>query len=455
MNHLRPVIWSKGTLLTPQHLQLQDRFVESLLNFHLDATTFCPWGFSKLDINTDKLREGFFEINQASGILPDGLLFSMPHPDERPRTLRIELDKLEQSTEIYLSIPAYREGGMNVSRGISEGGPTDRPLDATRYRSSVELVRDETSPTSERSVPLARKNFRFLRSDESKGSISLRVARVRRGTGPAKLELDPTHIPPIIDIESSPYLRRLVKGLIEVLSGTSGELGRRRGERNESLADFSAADIPNFWLLYTVNSYIPLLRHILESRRGHPAHLFDVMLSLAGSLTTFSPNVRVQNLPIYDHERLGECFTDLDANLRILLQTNIKVNFESLTLKTSGSFFYRTALTEDRYFKGTQMYLAMAADLPDAELVESAQRLLRISSGDRTQDLVGYSSGGLTLRHSPSPASIPVKLKYKYFALNQSGPEWDFIQRARSLAVYVPSKFPNPELELWIVLPNS
>src|SRR4029453_13809307 len=131
MNHLRPVIWSKGTLLTPQHLQLQDRFVESLLNFHLDATTFCPWGFSKLDINTDKLREGFFEINQASGILPDGLLFSMPHPDERPRTLRIELDKLEQSTEIYLSIPAYREGGMNVSRGISEGGPTDRPLDAT------------------------------------------------------------------------------------------------------------------------------------------------------------------------------------------------------------------------------------------------------------------------------------------------------------------------------------
>ena len=30
MKRLQPVVWQKGTLLTPQHLQIQDRFIESL-----------------------------------------------------------------------------------------------------------------------------------------------------------------------------------------------------------------------------------------------------------------------------------------------------------------------------------------------------------------------------------------------------------------------------------------
>ena len=33
MRQLQPVIWSKGTFLTPQHLQTRDRFLESVLQF--------------------------------------------------------------------------------------------------------------------------------------------------------------------------------------------------------------------------------------------------------------------------------------------------------------------------------------------------------------------------------------------------------------------------------------
>jgi type VI secretion system protein ImpJ len=37
------VIWSKGTFLTPQHLQAQDRFIENQLQFQIDALNFRPW----------------------------------------------------------------------------------------------------------------------------------------------------------------------------------------------------------------------------------------------------------------------------------------------------------------------------------------------------------------------------------------------------------------------------
>jgi type VI secretion system protein ImpJ len=53
------------------------------------------------------------------------------------------------------------------------------------------------------------------------------------------------------------------------------------------------------------------------------------------------------------------------------------------------------------------------------------------------------------------PGAIPVKLNFQYFALTQTGPAWESIQRARNFAAYVPGDLPNPQAELIIVLPQS
>ena len=47
MRQLQPVLWTKGTLLSPQHLQTQDRFLEDLLRFRIEALAYCPWGDRK------------------------------------------------------------------------------------------------------------------------------------------------------------------------------------------------------------------------------------------------------------------------------------------------------------------------------------------------------------------------------------------------------------------------
>jgi len=46
-------------------------------------------------------------------------------------------------------------------------------------------------------------------------------------------------------------------------------------------------------------------------------------------------------------------------------------------------------------------------------------------------------------------------LKYQYFSLNQSGPAWEAVRRARNLAAYVPEDLPKPQLELLILLPQN
>jgi type VI secretion system protein ImpJ len=63
---------------------------------------------------------------------------------------------------------------------------------------------------------------------------------------------------------------------------------------------------------------------------------------------------------------------------------------------------------------------------------------------------------GISIKHMTNPPSaIPMKLKYQYFTLNQAGPAWEAVTRARDFAAYIPGDFPNPDLELLILLPQA
>jgi type VI secretion system protein ImpJ len=46
-------------------------------------------------------------------------------------------------------------------------------------------------------------------------------------------------------------------------------------------------------------------------------------------------------------------------------------------------------------------------------------------------------------------------MNYQYFSLNQSGPAWEAITRARNLAAFVPGDFPTPQMDLLILLPEE
>jgi type VI secretion system protein ImpJ len=447
---LEPVIWAKGTVLNPQHLQIQDRFLVDSLQFHLQALNFRPWGFQRLRIDQQALATGTFTLLEAVGILADGLLFDIPESDPAPSPRGIA-DRFAADQEIlavYLAIPHYREQGLNVANGI-------RDVEA-RYRAEVEMVRDDNTGQSERPVMMARKNFRLLFEGESQeGSSVMQVANVRK-TAAGLYQLDPHFVAPMLDLSASDYLLSIARRLVEILSAKSSTLAGSRRQKNQSLADFTASDIASFWLLYTINTAFPIISHLYETRGGHPEALFSAMLQLAGSLTTFSQKVHPRDLPVYNHEDLGACFTELDEKLRFLLETVVPSNFVSLPLKLVQPNIYAVSIDRDEYLKNTRMYLAISADTGQAELIGRVPHLVKICSADYIDLLVQKALQGVPLIHSVSPPSaIPLKLNYQYFSLSQSGGPWETIVRARNLAAYVPGDFANPQLELIVLLPAA
>lgn len=450
MKQLQPVLWSKGTFLTPQHLQLQDKFLEDSMNFRVQALNFCAWGFSELVLDQELLTEGQLAVSRASGIFPDGLVFEIPGSDQPPpsKSLAEFFDPGMNDLDIYLTVPDYKDKGLNVA---APGQTT-----SSRYVAEIAAIRDENTGTGEKPVQIARKNLRLLAANESReGSSVLRIANVEK-TETGSFRLNPRFVPPLLEVRANDYLQGLISGILEILSAKSSQLSASRRQKNLSLADFTTADIANFWLLYTVNSNIPVLSHIFLGQRCHPEELFSALTALGASLTTFSSTIRPRDLPVYDHFNLGKVFTELDEKLRILLETVVPTNVVSLPLKHVKNTVYATAIDQDKYLNNTRMYLAVSADANEETILRSVPQLVKACSATHIEQLISKALPGIPLTYIPSPpGAIPVKMKYQYFSLNQSGAAWESVARARNFAVHVPAEIPNPQMELVILLPQT
>ena len=447
---MQPVLWTKGVLLSPQHFQTQDRYLEDLLEFQLSSLAASPWGFRRLEIDREALASGSFALTTAVGILPDGLLFDLPGSESAPQPKALEgaFAQDQQWLDVYLGAPAYHDGGRNVS-GLN------RDRDA-RYRVEELLLRDEITGQSERPIQVARRNFRFLFGGESlEGTSALHVARVTK-SATGDYQLDPQFVPPLVDILASGHLMSIARRLTEILAAKSTTLASGRRQKNQSLAEFGVADVASFWLLYTINSALPELRHIFETRRGHPIELYRAMLALAGSLTTFSGTVHPRDLPAYEHDQLSTCFNTLDVQLRELLETVVPATMVTLPMTLVQPSVYATALDEERYLAAPQLYLAITVEGRSTDVAARGPHLLKVSAASQLDTLIRQALPGITLTHVPNPPSaVSMKLNYHYFLLQKSGQAWEAVARSRNVAAYVPAEFVNAQLELVIVLPKA
>jgi type VI secretion system protein ImpJ len=446
---MQPVLWTKGVLLSPQHFQTQDRFLEDLLEFQLAALAFSPWGFQRLEVDREALASGTFALSAASGAMPDGLLFDMPLSESAPPPKPLEgaFGPDQDALDVYLGIAEYRYGGHNVS-GL------DRERDA-RYRAEELLRRDETTGQAERPIQVARRNFRILFAGESfDGTIALRVARITRTA--AGYQLDSRFVPPLIDIQASDYVMAIARRLVEILSTKSTALASTRRQKNQSLAEFGIADVASFWLLYTINTFFPELRHIYETRRGHPETLYRAMLGLTGALTTFSGTIHPRDLPAYEHDNLSACFTKLDTQLRDLLETVVPATTVSLPMRLVQPSIYAAALDQEKYLAAPQIYLAVSVEGRSTDVPVRGASLLKVSAAGQLETLIRQALPGVPMTYVPNPPStVAMKLNFHYFLLQKSGAEWEGIARARNVAAYAPAELVNPQLELVIVLPKS
>lgn len=448
MASLQKVLWSEGLFIAPHHFQQWDRYHEDVLNFRIRALTTFMWGAEELKFNEEALENGVFELVRCRAVLPDGVPVDIPDVDPPPPT-RNFMDHFPPTAErmdVFLALPAARTG---VASGAAGQPAADFQA---RYVPVQVQVSDENTGENTMPVTLAAKNLRLLFGEESLDNhAALKIAEVRR-TVEGKMVLDENYIPPALSLGAARPLTDIVRRLLEILSAKSTTLGEQRRQKAAGVADFTTTDVANFWLLHTVNAYVPIMMHFHHVQRVHPEQLYLAMARLAGELMTFVTEGHPSELPKYLHTDLTRTFSELDRRLRVLLETVIPTRCVPIPLERTKESLYVGRILDERLPATAEFFLAVYAKLPEAQLIERVPRKSKIASLDTINYLLGQALPGVLLRPVPvPPGPIPARMGFKYFRLEKLGTYWDTIAASRNICIYFPAEFPDLRLELYAV----
>jgi type VI secretion system protein ImpJ len=442
MSVYNKVVWSEGLFLQPQHFQQQDRYLERYIETRCQSLIANGWGFTEIEFERDYLSIGKLSLRRASGVFPDGTPFRMPEDDPLPQP--IDLDSQVRDELMYLALPLRRPGGLDTDRN---GG-----MDGLARHQVRELhARNEVSGSGEPvllEVGALRTRF-LLASDATDAYACLPLAHIVECRSDKQVIFDDNFIPSVLHARAAGRLASFTTELLGLLHQRGEALGSRVAETGRG----GAAEFAEFLMLQTINRVEPLLAHHAASAGLHPHELYQLCVSVAGDLSTFTTTARrPPAFPAYRHDHLRESFepviTSLRASLSVVLdRTAIPIALES------RKFGISVAIVPDRTLYGTAVFiLAVRADMPSEELRKSFPAQLKIGPAERISDLIRLGLPGVPVLPLPvAPRQIPFHAGFAYFELNQSSELWAQLKASGGLALHVGGQFPGLTMEFWAI----
>ncbi len=245
MRSLSPVVWFEGMHLGPHQFQAQNRYFQDSIQFATSLLWFENYGLVGCELSAEALENGQAVLVHARGIFPDGLVFEMPDSDAvpPPRDIAEVFPPTRSKVTVYLAVPPERVDQRNYGLE-TQGGQK------IRFLAEPKALFDETTGRDERSIQLGRKNVRLLLETEDSGDlVRLPIARIMR-SGSGRFMLDPTFIPPCLDITASTRLMTMLGRQISLLEDRSSSLALSAGEQPSA----SLHELTRFWFLHTINA---------------------------------------------------------------------------------------------------------------------------------------------------------------------------------------------------------
>ncbi len=436
------VLWSEGMFLQPQHFQQHDRYLEDRSTASSGIGTPCAWGIRRLRIDDELLAFGKFALTELVGILPDGTPFDAPASDPLPPPL--EFDERFSSQIIYLALPLRRPN-------TAESGSAAEVETIVRYRAGELTVRDNTvGADTETTLIIGRLDLRLLLEQQQRaGYACCGVARVLECRADRQVLLDPSYIPPHVDVQVAPRFANF----LEEFNGLLQRQAEVRAGRVRGVGRGGVADWADFLLLQLLNRAEPVVHHLSQVRGLHPEALYRYLLGLAGELATFaSASKRPPAFPPYRHEDLDATFTPLFERLREFLNREYVERASAIPIQ-ERQFGFRIALVDDRSLLANARFVLAAQANMDAQLLRSRlPAQTKIGPVEKIQELVKLALPGIALRPLPTPPlEIPYHAGCDYFELDRNNEFWKQLQNGGGFGLHIGGEFPGLTLELWAI----
>lgn len=435
MLHPRKPIWTEGLFMTPQHLQQSDTYHEALLHARVHALCKFDWGITDAQFDERSLSAGQLKLVKCHGVFPDGTPFLIGEDGEdqaESRTIEGHFPAAVDALDVFLAVPNMRESQANTALDPAKAGP------AVRFVAEQASIPDLNSGRNEQSVNWARANMRMLFSTEPREAYhTIRVAQlVRDKTGSVVLKED--FIPSLLTIGSSKFLMSGLRRVLNAMVGQQKMLAEGRRMRSASAVDFQASDVAKFWLLHTMNSFIPMVSHQVDHGDAHPEDLYLVLCSIIGELCTFSPSADPTDLPKFNYLELSDVFPQLFERALQMIMAAHQEQYIVVPLEKREDGMYLGKFDDPSLPRKHEFFLECAGS-DEATLREKLPKLLKCASWTQIGYILNAAIPGVkcNVEYRP-PGAIPVKPGLVYLRVDMAGDYWNDVLSSGTIAIYQP-----------------
>ncbi len=436
MKGQRPVFWSQGLFLHPQHFQAMDAQTHD----HIDVLRVYGlphfWGIRRIVFaGTDNTHS--LALERLEAIFPSGAIVNVPFDTHLPP---IALDSdwpLPDKTGIlYVGLALNKASGQNATL------QSDAINSRYKYTENPDALPDmysNAAPTPVQHLSYAPILIRDIDLNLYTNYECLPIALFNR-VGES-VERTINFLPPLISIDGHPYFMQLLQEVCDTaLSCASRLIGYKSNV---------AADNPdmrfmlNFTALNILNRHIPYLAHLRAQTNTHPWHVYGQLRVLAGELSSFYGDMdclgrttgQSEGIPEYNHEKLNSCFPAI-CGLITRLINNLGIENSKIIELLPDSPYFTAQIPDDFILSNGKYWLNVTSNEMSENLAEHLPFLAKVGAKDRLHVITAKAVSGVQLTNSPPPPGFIKNPKVAWYRIETSNALWKNIIDQSTISIF-------------------
>lgn len=349
-----PVQWFEGMLLSPQHFQQNNNYLQQALFHHLQRTNPFYWGVCELEIDQDAVTYDQLVVNKVHAVMPDGTV--VKHAVSKQQTMESEGLKqlsiqLSDIPDIEPQKPFYVHLAIPT---LSDGCASDVDSELKRYDSVNEgKVIDQNDIQNK--IDLVRLRTRLILLVDSQLSpnfSSFPILKLEKTYDGSFQILNYT--PPALYVPKTdaPYQVKLGKNIGTLLGEIRTKATGLRNFFTDTQGQNSIVSAVQKQRIHYLTSCLPGVEVLLSSQMAHPQQLYLAMVNLAGNMAIIHPDLLPPSFSEYRHNDIDGTFKVVFDFIQDITQS-IRLDFTCIPFEMNDEHEYSVnidQLPEDGVF---------------------------------------------------------------------------------------------------------
>ena len=402
----QPVQWFEGMLLSPQHFQQHDLYVEELMFHQLQRTTPFFYGLMSLTFDLSELSANKVVVTSVHAVMPDGTVVDYdqgsPIPGSQSEhqdfSLRYTLDdQIGDKAFLYLAVAKRSAGNNNGAEEklkrfdsynagkVSDLFDGNNQVDIVRLRTKLQLLTEGELSENYSYFPILKlsktSNGKFTVLDYTPPQLAF-APLANRALNQTDLWHEVEHRIAMLRLRASERLNHL----------------------KHQVADGSAINYHQKMDLHYVTKCLPGLKIMLNSRKCHPFDVYVALVDLISSMAIMQDEILPRDYKDYKHNDIYNVLKPLLEDIDVVL-TKMALNFNVQSFEKDDSNVFTYAFSQWPDSNQFMLAFKLSAGVSRKQL-ESWIKAAFICSDDKRTALMGERLMGGHRQHVTRFAEI-------------------------------------------------